>query len=177
MKTLDLVSPTRNENYTILDVLKKGWQRASLTCESFEIELLHTCFYGSKDFALRVQNLESSPSLWADSVNLRIDGMIPIHATKDGKLSVGFGCGCDTRHGGQFPSESAPDNENWAEYQNEEVGQLTAWVAPGDSSENVEVVSLSEVLEDDECCRELLYIVKELMSRAAFRGSIHDVAN
>lgn len=169
MKNLNLVSPTRNENYTVLDVLKKGLDRAALICEGFEIELLHTCFYGSKDFALRVQNLESSQSLWSDSVNLRIEGMIPIHATKDGKLSVGFGCGCDTRHGGQFPSESAPDNENWAEYQeDEEVGQLTAWLAPGDSSENVDVVSLAEVLEDEECRRELLYIVKDLMARAAF---------
>jgi hypothetical protein len=176
MRNLDLVSPTRNENYTVLDVLKKGSQRAALTCENFEIELLHTCFYGSRDYAFRVQNLESSQSLWADSVNLRIDGMIPVHATADGKLSIGFGCGCDTRHGGQFPSEADPDNENWADYQDEEVGQLTAWLAPGDSSENVDVVSLAEVLEDEECRCELLYIVKDLLSRAAF-GGVQNVVN
>lgn len=172
MKTLDLISPTRNENYTVLDVLKKGSQRAAITCENFEIELLHTCFYGSKDYALRVQDLESSQGLWSNSVNLRIDGMIPIHATKDGKLSIGFGCGCDTRHGGQFPSEAAPDNESWADYQNEEVGQLVAWLAPGDSSENTNVVSLAEVLEDEECRQELLYIIKDLITRTTFGGVV-----
>lgn len=179
MRNLDFISPipSRNQSYSILDVLRKGSQRAQLTCEGFEIELLHTCCYGSKDYALRVRNLEFSQSLWADSVNLRIEGMIPVHATKDGKLSVGFGCGRDMLHGGQFPSESAPDNENWADYRNEEVGQLTAWLAPGDSSsEDVAVVSLADVLEDGDCRRELLYIVKDLMARVAF-GSIENFAN
>ena len=168
MKEIRLISPTRGEKYTISDVLKKGIHRAELSCGKWKIHLLHTCFYGSKDYALEIEDFSCSESLWSNSVNFRIDGLIPVHATKDGKLSIGFGCGCDTSYGNHFPSEGVPQNPNWDEYQKKELGSVTAWLWPGDSSENIEIIPLSEILEDEECCRILLYLVRDLFARMAF---------
>jgi len=163
MITLNLTSPTREEKYTVKDILQKGLDRAGITLDSFKLSLVHTCFYGSKDFFLHVENLRCTESLWSDSVNFKIEGWIPLHATADGKLYVGFGCGCDEKHGGQFPSEAQPDDQNWNLYQLTKIeGELIAWL----DKEDTDFVSISKILEDEECSKVLEYIIRDIFVRS-----------
>jgi len=125
MKVLEIKSPTRGCEYTLEEVLKKGLVRSALRADKFEIQKKHECFYGSKDFYLVVKNFGPSESRWNDSVNFRIDGVIPLHTTEAGRIQYGFLCGCDSSHGGQFPSNCPPDNANWEKYKNIELGEIT----------------------------------------------------
>ncbi|MBD3282446.1 MAG: hypothetical protein GF387_02445 [Candidatus Portnoybacteria bacterium] len=134
------------------------------------MKLMHECFYGSKDYVLNVQDFECSESLWNDSVNFRINGNIPLHTTADGKLELGFACGCDKSHGGMYPQQAPPDNPNWDDYKEEEVddcsaAHLVAWLDPGDSCENIDIIQLKEILEDEKASRILVCIIKDMFTR------------
>lgn len=113
---INITSPTRGEKYTLEEVLRKGYERSSLFLEAWEFKKLHTCFYGSIDGILTVERFQPSPSRWTDSVSFQVNGNIPVHFTEGGKMSIGFGCGCDTKYHGQFPGQDDPNNPQWEEY-------------------------------------------------------------
>ncbi len=156
-KTIDLVSPTHGEKYKIKDILLKGIQRASIDWVDYKMVHMHTCGYGSKDYELHIESLEVSESCYSNSVVFRIIGIIPVHTTADGKLSIGYGCGCN----------SMDDNEEscqkWAEYKEKEMGNLFAWVP----SENIDIVTVSmeDIIEEESCRKILLAIIKDMFTR------------
>ncbi len=159
---IDLISPTHGEKYKIKDVLMKGLDRASIDWVSFELKPVHTCEYGSTDYELAVECLECSESQWGESVTFRINGVIPVHTTKDGKISIEYGCGCDSGWcGGE---ETAP----WDKYKEKELGSLFSWI-PGDNIVMVET-PMEKVIEDGECREILLSIIKDMISRDFFLG-------
>jgi hypothetical protein len=169
MRIIDtnIESPTRGQYYTLVEVLSKGLQRAALTCKTLKVRLAHKCFYGSRDYVVSVEELGPSKSLWTDSVNFSITADIPVHATKDGKLSIGFGCGCDKRHGGFFPSEGPPDNPKWEEYKNSPLdGEIYMWTDEG--SQQMSIEYLIDIYPEGEECKLLLRLVKEVIARRAF---------
>lgn len=154
MIKLNLVSPTREENYTLEDALKKAFIRSGIKADKFEIEHKHTCFYGSKDFYVNVENLHVSDSLWTDSISFRIDGTIPIHTTEAGKLEYGFGCGCWEDYGGQFPD----DSEFNPEYIKCELGKITCKL-----KDEKQVVYLSEIDRYNDEHRVIVRILRDIV--------------
>jgi len=172
----NLISPTREKNYTWSEILKKGLDRAKLSAKKFRITELHCCFYGSRDYAMEVEKMECSDSLWNESVSFEINGIIPIHATADGGLCIGWRCGCDKRHGGQFPQQADPDNQNWDAYKKTDLGLIVAYVGEADSPDKTDTIGIAEIIdansEEEEYQVEpekvLLWIVKEIVARATF---------
>jgi len=159
----NIISPTRGELYTLVEILKKGFIRSEIVGE-IDIRLLHQCFYGSKDFSVELFEFGASDSLWTESASFQINGLIPVHATNNGKLEFGFGCGCDVRHGGQFPSDSDPDNPNWDEYKNNPaINNAVLTVKLGEKSESFLV---SDIADNEK--KIILGLVKEYLSRKAF---------
>ena len=160
MIKLRLVSPERNENYTLEDALRKSFIRSSIEADKFEIQLKHTCFYGSKDFYVSVENLHVSRSEYCESISFRIDGIIPIHSTKDGRLVYGFGCGCWGDYGGHFPDRSKFSPE----YLECQLGDITCSL-----NTEEEVINLSEIgkynNEHKNVIRMLLDIVQTYIAR------------
>ena len=125
---ISLKSPRTGRGYPVISALDKFLERAGMSCEGWELRKLHTCFYGSSDWALEVDGWRTSRSQWGNSVNVKIDGVIPLHTTNDGRISVPFGCGCDGSHHGQFPQQAPPNNPNWGKYQEMEFGVVSFWL-------------------------------------------------
>jgi len=165
-----LISPTHKTPYVLDDILGKGLDRSGLLGE-IKIELRHTCFYGSKDFYVYADKVQCTDSNWCESVTFLIDGIIPIHATENGKLEYGFRCGCDTHHGGQFPSEADPDNSDWAEYQKTALGQISYYtVHYGAPTSDVHVCNIADIPSGDIAQEILLQIVETFVARLYFRS-------
>lgn len=90
MTTFNLVSPTNEKNYTMEDVLQKMKDRAGVYMEKLTFSgFTPKCRYGSRDALLKLENLRVSESLWCDSLNFSISLEVPVHFTKNGKLSFG----------------------------------------------------------------------------------------
>jgi hypothetical protein len=155
-----ITSPTRECQYTLAEVLRKGLERSSLTAASWDLSLRHECFYGSRDFALSVEGLRPSESRWTNSINFQIDGIIPVHTTEGGKIDVGFKCGCDKRHNGQFPSEAPPDNPEWDSYKKTELAIVTFWLG-----QDIGWLRLEDIPVDDSAWDVLAALVREFLSR------------
>jgi hypothetical protein len=164
----ELISPTHKTPYVLDYILSKGLIRSGLT-GTIRIELKHTCFYGSKDFYVYVENLSCSESHWTDSVNFRIDGIIPMHATEAGKLSYGFGCGCDTSHGDQFPSEAPPDNPGWDDYKkyDGEGSVVKCWI----DSAHIEI-DISQIPSGDPALGIITVLIETLLARQCFSEEV-----
>lgn len=164
--SLNLVSPTRGCRYTLAEVLKKGLVRASLTYRYYEIEALHECFYGSSDISLVVDGFGPSESRWTESANFIICGEIPLHTTEGGRIEIGYRCGCDKRHGGQFPSEAPPDNPDWDNYKDY---QFCVVCRVGD---NEQIINSKDIPQDDEAWDILLCLVKEFLAREILKNIV-----
>jgi hypothetical protein len=163
-----LVSPTTSKNYTLEEILRKAFVRSAIKADSLKIVAVHKCFYGSKDFYIDVENLHVSGSLWCDSVSFRIDGIIPMHTTKDGKLQYGFRCGCWGEYGGQFPDNS----EFSPEYKKHEIGKIICYM---DNTDDAEIIPLQSIdmdrRENEYLCRIIrdivqAYIARDVMKKA-----------
>jgi len=161
---LDIFSPTTGEKYEMAYALRKGIVRSELRAKNFSIVRLHKDFYGSGDYAIKVSEFGPSESLWMDSINWQIDGIIPMHQTAGGKLSFGWQCGCDFRHGGQFPTECEPDNPKWENYKKLETGHITFWV-----KEKTQDVLISEIKVDSPEAEVLNKIVQQYVARQVFQ--------
>lgn len=85
----NLVSPTRQENYTISDLLGKFDERSSKEIKIFEKKNIYKApIYGDRDGVLRVDIATSYP-VWVDGVVVRIVGNFAYHITKNGKIQFG----------------------------------------------------------------------------------------
>jgi len=156
---LNVISPTRGGKYMLANVLAKGLDRRGIDWISVHAKLQHQCFYESKDIVVHCNFIESMESQWNNSVNFRIVGLIPIHQTKDGKISIGFGCGCDRDHYGQSPSSAPPSNNNWDEYKNQELGKILVWTDILQTT-----VRIEEMLHDKESCNILVRILQQIFA-------------
>ena len=170
MIMLKLVSPTRGVNYSLEDALRKAFSRREFFADKIEVQLKHTCFYGSKDFYVFVDNLHVSEAMWGDSISFRIDGYIPIHQTANGKLVYGFGCGCDRSYGGEFPPHHTIANwQKGQEYIQEFKPGVITLTLKGCEPEVFQLSKLDE--EDPEHARVaklLCDIVKECIVKESF---------
>ena len=155
----EIVSPTRAKRYTLAEILQKGIERRGVDWVAVDTTKVHTCFYGSKDITVHCDTVMSEKSQWNDSVDFVINGIVPLHQTKDGKLSVGFGCGCDKEHGGQFPSDAPPNNKDWADYKNQELGEILIW-----TEEKQETVLVKDILHDEKSCKILAKILRQIFA-------------
>jgi len=89
MEKLSIISPTRGEKYTIDEVLQKGLDRSGLILEELEVIDWKITWNRDVDLALRLV-FHVTPSCWGDSVNFKFDGVIPLHVTPKGKISIGY---------------------------------------------------------------------------------------
>ena len=92
MTEFNLVSPTNKRKYTMNDVLGKLKDRAGVHMEKLTFSgFTPKCRYGSRDALLKLENLRVTESLWCDSLNFSISLEVPVHFTKNGKISFGAG--------------------------------------------------------------------------------------
>jgi hypothetical protein len=165
----NLISPTRQKQYTLEDILSKGLIRSGLTGE-IKIDHMHTCFYGSKDFYVYT-DLACTASLWSDSVCFNINGIVPIHATKAGKLQYGFGCGCDSGYGPCTPNDeyAEPGNPDWACYQDPPLADITFWSSQydADTSERHKI-NLDDIPSGDKAQDIIVGLIKAFLARQCF---------
>jgi hypothetical protein len=160
----NIISPMRNEKYTLEEVLHKGIERSSLRLDSWEFTKLHECFYHSIDGVIRVENFGVSDSIWNQSVRFQIDGSIPVHFTEGRKMSIGFGCGVDKSYHGQFPGQAIPENPEWDKYQNKtDFGIIKIYTETEEQT-----ISLTEAIQDKKA-REILAVI---LQRKIAEGSI-----
>ena len=90
MTTFNLVSPTNAKKYTMQDILQKMKDRAGVYMDRLTFSgFTQKCAYGSRDALLKLENLRVSESLWCDSLNFTISLEVPVHFTKNGKISFG----------------------------------------------------------------------------------------
>jgi hypothetical protein len=169
---INIISPTKWENYTLKHVLSKWFERSKLSCDNIEYKNLHRCFYWSVDGIIEVKNLRCSSSIWTDSVDFSITWKIPVHFTENGRMSIWFACGCDSSHGWQYPSQCEPDNKDRDSYMKESGPYAKINISCGDKSQEVsleEIFDLNWVVESDvnKILRDLLFeviAVKKLLS-------------
>ena len=155
----EIISPTRGEKYTIAEILRKGIERRGVDWVAVDTNRVHTCFYGSKDITVHCDTVMSEKPLWTDSVDFIINGIVPLHQTKDGKMSVGFGCGCDKEHGGQFPSDAPPSNKNWADYQKVDLGEILVY-----TENQQQVIAVETLVADGAACKVLSQILLQIFA-------------
>jgi len=86
---LNLVSPSRGEKYTIDEILQKGLERAGLIVEEIEVIDHKITWNRDVDLALHIV-FHVSESQWCDSVNFKFNGVIPLHITPKGKISISY---------------------------------------------------------------------------------------
>ncbi|WP_169976036.1 hypothetical protein [Campylobacter sp. RM16191] len=70
MNKTKLISPTRGENYTVMDALKKGFYRSNLLSDEIEVfEVDRSCVYGDADYLIKIKNFRCSDSVWTESIS------------------------------------------------------------------------------------------------------------
>lgn len=161
----NITSPLRSEKYTLVEVFHKGIERSGLRLDSWEFKKLHECFYHSIDGVVVVENFRVSDSIWNSSVGFQIDGDIPIHFTEGGKMSIGFGCGVDSRYHGQFPGQAEPENADWEEYKTTTFGVIKIY-----TETETQEISLVDAMQDEDAMK----ILAEILLRKIAEGTILD---
>ena len=84
----NLVSPTRGEKYELVDLLDKFFDRAGFRAD-YATKIVGRGSYGDYDMEICL-DAEVDESLWTDSIYGSVRGLIPVHMTGRGKMSLGF---------------------------------------------------------------------------------------
>jgi hypothetical protein len=162
---INIISPTRGCKYTLAEVLEKGLLRSSLKSNGWELKHLHRCFYGSHDVSLDIIDFRTSESQWADSINFKIDGIIPLHVTEGGKIEAGFHCGCDKSYNGNFPGDLIPpENPGWDSYKQIRLANITYWLG-----EQKGTINLGDIPSNDKAWDVISELVINLLARAVIK--------
>lgn len=159
----NITSPSRGKKYTLEEVIHKGVERSSLRLDTWEFKKFHECFYHSVDGILEVENFGVSESMWNDSVGFQIDGNIPVHFTEGGKMSIGFGCGVDSKYHDQFPGETDPENPKWDEYKIISYGKIKIYTETEEQE-----MSLADAMQDESA----MNVLAEILQRKIAEGTI-----
>jgi len=89
MRKLNIMSPTREKNYTVLEAIKKILQRRSFKVLSLELKTFpSTNSYSDIDGNIYLE-IETMPSQWTCSIDCRIKAVIPFHRSIPGDYSFG----------------------------------------------------------------------------------------
>lgn len=143
MTVFNLISPTNERNYTMEDVLSKMKDRAGVYMDKLTFTgFTPMCRYGSRDALLKLENLRVSESLWSESLNFSISLEVPVHFSKNGKISFGAGT-----------FDENVDNP-YTEYKTK--GQISVWI----NEDEKETVSIDNKLlsDNNEIFIEMIYI-------------------
>jgi hypothetical protein len=91
-KLSSVISPNTGEKYSFAYALRKFLERSSIV-GSIKKSKNKTCEYGSVDTCLFF-DIETSFPYWGKSINVVLEGYLPIHYTNNGSMSHfgRFGC-------------------------------------------------------------------------------------
>lgn len=85
---IDFKSPTRKTNYTLMEIINKGWERSNLLSDKIEIKMFRDGEYGDCDLAIFIENFRCSEPNWNDSVTFNIQKLILGVHIKKGKRAL-----------------------------------------------------------------------------------------
>lgn len=159
---LALVSPSREERYTVRDALLKGRVRAGLWCDALKLVRYERTSYGDFDFTVEITNMRPSTSAWGTSINFRCPSLLMKgHVTGNGDIHLGyFGSWDDDISATALSGEMGMDFDS--PYRADEGIHFAI------DGEDEQVVASSDLTKDDN--ELLLELVKELLYRELVAG-------
>ena len=146
MQKLNIVSPTRGENYTVADAVEKLLVRRNLQVHRLEkYDGPYSRGYSDYDGFLLL-DVETLPSQWGPSIETRVQAYIPFHVTNAEAY--------------QFP---------WSEYlygENSFPVKITAWLLDNGIEARDEVLFYWTFGNEDPAQREVQDLIEKVAKRA-----------
>lgn len=150
-----LVSPTTGENYTANSLISKMWERRNFDASIVTKAIDWPAEYNSDWDGVAVAHFEAYESLWTNSINGKINAMIPYHVTGELRPELGYF--------GMYPQGDVEPPE----YHDRELPVIFTGRVDGEE----EVLQFDWRDLSEEIKKEILDLVKEALLRAVFRIS------
>ena len=157
MRTLNIISPYREENYTAADAVNKLLARRNFEVLSLDINRWKSPYMRDFDGYIAL-DIRTVPSLWTNSIEAHVVAQIPFHRTNEGAYTFGS---YESRYT-DYPYSRAPEY-----YKEARCTVINAWLATGDDKTTDEIWFNWDVDTDDPDQREvqdlLIDVVKEVL--------------
>jgi len=157
-------------NYFVHEILEKGLVERGVDWAKIEVSHIHTCRYKSMDITVDCKNLIFTETALTNYTGFIICAKIPMHLTKNKRLSVGFGCGCDVK-----PSSDHEPDPDWDMYKGMVLGGIMVYLVEDDPrKQKYQDVPMEDILQDEKSCKILTKILTKIFAEVYLSEKIKE---